>query len=201
MRKFLRLLLATGNPDKVSEIEKILDVPEIELLSLSEMGIELPPETGLTLFENALIKARHGFAASGLPTAAEDTGLFVDALGGMPGVFSSRFAGPGASYADNRQKLTAALRDFPFERRRARFVAVVAFTADGESFRRFDGVVEGFITRHDQGQGGFGYDPVFLYPPMGRTFAEIPRELKNRISHRAKAFAQLKEFLLESRIP
>jgi XTP/dITP diphosphohydrolase len=193
----LRVLVATGNPDKLREVSEIIAFPGLEITSLNDLGVKGPDEIGLTLRENAWIKAGHGFRASGIPTVAEDTGLFVDALGGMPGVFSSRFAGPGATYGDNRQKLLSLLAGVPFEKRRAWFTTVACITTDGEDFTFVEGRVEGFITRGKQGEGIFGYDPVFLYPPMGRTFAELPPDVKNAISHRGKALRMAREILLK----
>ena len=172
----------------------------IELVGFADMGISSPEETGLTLRQNAMIKASHGFKATGLPTAAEDTGLFVDGLDGMPGVFSARFAGPGASYQDNRRALLHQLKGLGPEKRRARFAAVVAFTENGRDFRFFRGEIEGFICDRERGDSGFGYDPVFVYPPMGRTLAQLEPEIKNKISHRAKVFAEFRRFLLEGRV-
>ncbi len=131
-----------------------------------------------------------------MTTIAEDTGLCVDALAGMPGVFSSRFAGTGATYRDNRQKLLSLLEGVPFAERRAFFATVACLTADGRSFAFAEGRVEGFITTEERGHGGFGYDPVFLYPQMGKTFAELPPEVKNAISHRARAFMAARDILL-----
>lgn len=186
------LLIATGNPDKLREIREILKDLPVELKSLGDLGLESPEETGLTLVENALIKARYGFERTGLPTLAEDTGLVVPALHGMPGVFSSRFAGEQATYADNRRKLLALMEGV--SDRRAAFVSVVAFV-DGRQEALFEGKVEGWIAREERGEGGFGYDPVFIYPPWGLSFAEIPLAWKNRISHRRRAWASSRYFL------
>ncbi|MGC8893317.1 MAG: RdgB/HAM1 family non-canonical purine NTP pyrophosphatase [candidate division WOR-3 bacterium] len=191
----MRILVATGNPDKFREINDILALAGHEIISLADLGIEGPEETGLTLMENARLKAEYGFRASGMTTIAEDTGLCVDALHGMPGVFSSRFAGPGATYRDNRQKLLSLLEGVPFSRRRARFTTIVCLTRNGKDLTFLEGWVEGFIIGQEQGEAGFGYDPVFLYPPMGRTFAELPPEVKNAVSHRAKAFRMAREVL------
>lgn len=192
----MRVLVATGNPDKFREISKIIAIPDLEIFSLKDLGIEGPEETGLTLRENARLKAEHGFRASGMTTIAEDTGLCVDALAGMPGVFSSRFAGPGATYRDNRQKLLSLLEGVPFAGRRAFFATVACLTSDGRSFAFAEGRVEGFVITEEHGQEGFGYDPVFLYPQMGRTFAELPPEVKNAVSHRARAFRAARDILL-----
>ncbi len=186
------VLIATGNPDKFREIRDILKGLPLKLYSLQDVGLSSPPETGLTLQENAWIKAWHGFQATGLPTLDEDTGLVVPALHGMPGVFSARFAGEGATYAQNREKLLRLLASQ--SDRRAAFVSVVAFV-DGHIRRFFEGRVEGWIAREERGSGGFGYDPVFIYPPWGQSFAEIPLAWKNRISHRFQAWRQVRAFL------
>ena len=186
-------VLATANPDKAREIAEILgdavrlrprpaDVPDVE-------------ETGDTLVENARSKARALVAATGSAAIADDTGLEVDALGGAPGVRSSRFAGEGASYRDNVEKLLESLAGVP-EPRRARFRTVaVALWPDGTELVA-EGTVEGSISEAARGAGGFGYDPVFVADAAGgRTFAEIPAADKNRISHRALAFRELKQRL------
>jgi XTP/dITP diphosphohydrolase len=153
------------------------------------------PETGATLEENARIKARAAVAATGRPAIADDTGLFVDALAGAPGVHSSRYAGPGATYADNVRKLLAALEGVPAAERGARFrtVALLA-TPDGRE-KSFEGVLEGRIAAAARGAHGFGYDPVFEVAGTARSLAEIPLEEKNRISHRARAFGAAAAFL------
>ncbi len=187
-----KLVLATFNKDKIREISKIFE--GFELLALRDFGAEPPQEDGLTLLENALKKARSAFEATGIPSMADDTGLFVEELGGMPGVFSARFAGPGASYEDNWRKLLELLEGVPLPRRRARFRTVAVYF-DGERVIKAAGEVWGFITEEPRGEGGFGYDPVFLYPPMGRTFAEMPLEAKNAVSHRGRAFRLLRRLL------
>lgn len=186
------ILIATGNPDKFQEIRDILQGLPVTLQNLKDFGLASPEETGLTLMENALIKARYGHERTGLPTLAEDTGLVVPALHGMPGVFSARFAGEGATYADNRRKLLALMESR--SDRRAMFVSVVAFV-DGATVALFEGKVEGWIAREERGSGGFGYDPLFVYPPWGLSFAEIPIAWKNRISHRRKAWERAEAFL------
>ncbi len=189
----MRLVLATWNLDKIREIRQILK--DIEIIPISKFpGAEKVEEMGLTFWENAYLKAKYAFELTGLPSAADDTGLVVDYLHGFPGVFSSRFAGENATYTENRKKLLRLLKGVPMSKRRASFVCVVAFV-DKNNIAFFEGRVDGFIIPEERGSGTFGYDPVFLYPPYGRTFAEIPVELKNRVSHRFKAFKQLKEFL------
>lgn len=191
-----RLVLATGNPDKAGEIAAILEPAGVETVAASAIaeGWEVE-ETGATIEENARLKARAAVAATGRPALADDTGLFVDALGGAPGVRSSRYAGETATYADNVAKLLAALEGVPEGRRGARFrtVAVLA-RPDGEE-RSFEGTLEGAIGHAPRGDGGFGYDPVFVVANTGRTLAEVPFDEKNRTSHRARALAEVAEFL------
>lgn len=192
-----RFVLATANPDKAAEIERILtdagapvelaprpaDVPDVE-------------ETGVTLEDNARLKAVALVEATGMPAIADDTGLEVDVLGGAPGVVSARFAGPDATYADNCAHLLERLAGVPAERRSARFVTVaIARWPDGREVAAF-GAVEGRITEAPRGDGGFGYDPVFAADEAGgATFAEIPAAEKHAISHRGRAFRTLAEGL------
>ena len=188
-----RLVLATGNPHKVKEIEPLLAGAGVELVSVGGLvkGWDVD-ETGETLEENAALKARAAVGATGTPAVADDTGLFVDALGGEPGVRSSRYAGPGCSYADNVRKLLAAMTGA--EARSARFRTAVVLACPDGTERVFDGVLEGTIGTGARGTGGFGYDPVFVLPG-GRTLAELPLAEKNRVSHRAAAFRALTAWL------
>lgn len=190
-----RLILATRNADKVAEITRILAVPHGGLASLLDYP-EIPEieETGLTLEDNALIKARESHRRTGLPSLADDTGLEVDALKGAPGVYSSRFAGPGASYADNTAKLLREMEGVPDKDRRARFRCVVALKS-GEREEWVEGKLEGVILRETRGAGGFGYDPVFFIPRAGKTLAEMSLEEKNALSHRGDAFRRMAERL------
>lgn len=151
-------------------------------------------ETGDTLEENATLKAVAAVEATGMAAIADDTGLFVDALGGAPGVRSSRFAGPGCTYADNVRKLLSALSEVSAETRSARFRSVVVLACPDGSRRTFHGALEGSIARDARGTGGFGYDPVFLLPD-GATLAELPLSEKNRVSHRGAAFAEFAAWL------
>lgn len=188
-----RLVLATGNPYKVQEIAPLL------------VGVDLVPvgrlvdawdveETGDTLEDNAALKARAAVLATGMPAVADDTGLFVDALDGAPGVRSSRYAGPGGTYADNVRKLLDAMSGLDGSSRGAHFRSVVVLACPDGSQRVFDGVLEGAIATWPRGVGGFGYDPVFVLPG-GETLAELSLEEKNRVSHRAAAFAGLAAWL------
>jgi XTP/dITP diphosphohydrolase len=189
-----RVVAATKNPDKAREVRAVLAVvaPGVELIE----GLEWPDveESGDTLEENALLKARAVAAATGLPALADDTGLEVAALGGAPGVHTARYAGPGAGYAANRRVLLAALEGVAD--RRARFRTVVALVVPGGGEVLAEGVLEGRITSEERGSGGFGYDPVFEVE--GRTLAELGEDHKNRISHRARALAALAAALGEA---
>ena len=182
-----RLVVASKNPDKISEIEEIL-----RSLSLADeivRGLDWPDieETGRTLKENALIKARAVVEFTGLPVVADDTGLEVDALGGGPGVNTARYAGPGASYEDNVVRLLESMEGV--EDRTAQFRTVVALVMPDGVEVTTEGSVEGVITKERRGGGGFGYDPVFEVD--GQTLAEMPAEDKNALSHRARALRAL----------
>ncbi|MGH7550789.1 MAG: RdgB/HAM1 family non-canonical purine NTP pyrophosphatase [Gemmatimonadota bacterium] len=192
-----RLVLATGNPDKVREIEDVfrpLDLPVVAVTCLIQ-GWAVA-ETADTLAGNALLKARAARVVTGETTISDDTGLFVDALDGAPGVRSSRYAGFDATYADNVRALLEALRGVPEADRSARFRTLVALVrADGEE-REFGGELRGRILAAPRGDRGFGYDPVFFVPEEGRTLAELPLDRKNAISHRARAFRAAAGFLV-----
>jgi len=197
-----KILIATKNPDKFREIHHLLAELSYDFVSLIDFpDIEGAEETGLTLLENSTIKALDAYRKTGIPAVADDTGLSVFALQGMPGVFSARFAGKNATYRDNRLKLLN-LMDGVTDRR-ASFVTVVTFVIDESRIFHFIGEVEGFITTEERGNMGFGYDSIFLYPQLGKTFAEIPLEHKNKISHRARAFSLFRRFLMtyESNFP
>ncbi|MCM8750049.1 RdgB/HAM1 family non-canonical purine NTP pyrophosphatase [Thermomicrobiaceae bacterium CFH 74404] len=189
-----RIVLASSNPGKLRELQSLLP-PEVEVVSAAEAGVTLPPETGSTFAENALLKARAAAQQSGLIAIADDSGLEVDALGGEPGVRSARYAGPRASDAANIALLLNRLDGVPEGRRTARFRAVVALVVpDGSEFLG-EGVLEGQIVHAPRGQGGFGYDPVFQPLGENRTVAEMTLEEKNRVSHRAQALRQVIEAL------
>ncbi len=192
----MRILLASHNRDKKREVASILS--DFEIIDLHDMGLDTSiPETGLTLKENALIKASFAYEKFNTLTIADDTGLVVWNLMGMPGVFSSRFAGEKATYKDNRKKLLKLLEDTDPSKRRASFFTVVTVFVNPEKVFYVQGRVDGIITHEERGLNGFGYDSVFLYPPLGRTFGEIPDFVKNRISHRARAFKKVKRILKE----
>jgi XTP/dITP diphosphohydrolase len=185
----VQVLLATGNKGKVKELEELLNEEDIQILSLRDFP-QIPDieETGETFAENALIKARAAAAASNMVTLADDSGLEVDALEGRPGVLSARYAGEPKDDERNTHKLLAELQGVPDEKRAARFRCCLAIVKPGGKEILTDGTVEGRILHSKQGTGGFGYDPVFYLPEMGRTMAELSLEEKNRISHRAQAF-------------
>ncbi len=189
----MKIILATRNQHKIEEIKKILADPQIEILTLEDFP-EVPEieETGKTLEENAVLKAKKVFSVTGIPALADDSGLEVDALNGAPGVVSARFAGPGCSYKDNNLKLLRLLKGIPREKRGAIFRCVVALALSQDDIRIVEGKVKGIITESEIGESGFGYDPVFFHPESGKTFAELERGEKNRISHRGIAFGKAK---------
>ncbi len=193
------LLVATGNHGKLRELEHLLDGVVERIRSLADFpDIGAAIEDGETFEENAVKKACHAALASGLPAIADDSGLVVDALGGRPGVYSARFAGEGAGDAANNDRLLAELAAVGAEKRTAAFRSVIALCMPNGDCRTFAGEVRGLILAEPAGEGGFGYDPLFLVPEYGKTMAELPLTVKNRISHRGKAFALLKEYLASS---
>lgn len=187
--------IVTKNAGKLAEIRDILACSGIEVRSIYEVvDIGEVVETGKTYLENALLKARAGFLKTRLPSIGEDSGLEVDALGGLPGLYSARFGGPGLSQRERIHLLLERLKGVPKEKRTARFVCVAALVGPwGENV--FEGTCEGYIAEEPQGEMGFGYDPVFVFPPLGKTFAQLGPEVKNKVSHRAIAFRKLAEFL------
>jgi XTP/dITP diphosphohydrolase len=192
----VKFVVATFNRDKAAELHALLALPDVELVPLADWpGAKAPEETGDTLLANARIKARAAVALTRLPAIADDTGLEVDALGGAPGVHAARYAGPGATYADNVAKLLRELAGVPPEQRTARF-RTVCFAAwpDGTEMSA-DGALEGTITDSPRGTNGFGYDPVFVPKRETRTVAELSESEKNAISHRAKAVKALGKLL------
>ncbi len=188
----MRIALATANPDKAVELRALLDLPEVELLASTGDPID---ETGATLDENALLKARTVRDRTGMIALADDTGLFVHALNGRPGHRAARFAGEDATYADNVALLLESLRATPLAERDAAFRSVIAIAAPSGAEVLAYGAVRGRITFAPRGASGFGYDPVFLIPPLGRTMAELTLVEKNAWSHRARAAAQARRLL------
>ncbi len=192
------LLVATRNRGKLKELEALLAGAVDRLLSPVDIpDVPEVEEDGASFQENAVKKAHCVALSIGKPVLADDSGLVVEALGGRPGVYSARFAGEGASDDDNNSKLLREMACLPAERRTAAFRCVVALCFPDGICRTFDGELRGVILDAPRGTGGFGYDPLFLVPEYGQTLAELPLEVKNSISHRGKALAKLKEYLVE----
>jgi len=195
----MRLLVATNNAGKIREYQDLLAGLNLELCGLLDIGITTEvDETGQTFEENARLKAAAYGQASGLLTLADDSGLEVEALGGVPGVYSARYAGKGATDADRYRKLLVALEGVPWEKRAARFRCVIALAWPNGHVEAFDGQCNGVIAFEPKGTNGFGFDPVFYMPEHGCTMAELPEEKKNRISHRAKAAMLARERLMNA---
>jgi XTP/dITP diphosphohydrolase len=192
----MSLLLATTNRGKIRELRRILGDQGIDVIGLGEWASEVE-ETGETFAENALLKARYYHSVSGLPTVADDSGLAVEALNGAPGIYSARYAGPDASDRERVDKLLVELKDVPEARRGAHFVCVAAIVWKGGE-RTFTAEVHGQLLKEVRGSGGFGYDPIFYYPPLGRSFAELSEPEKAAVSHRGLAFGQLVQWLKQS---
>ncbi|WP_100655971.1 RdgB/HAM1 family non-canonical purine NTP pyrophosphatase [Alteromonas flava] len=180
-------VLASGNAGKVAEFNHLFSAQQVRVTAQTELKVSSVPETGTTFIENAIIKARHASAQTGLPAIADDSGLVVDALQGAPGIYSSRYAGAEASDSDNIDKLLAALREQT--NRRAHFYCCLVFMrhADDPVPLISEGLWHGEIAQQRAGQSGFGYDPVFFFPALGCTAAELSKDQKSAISHRAKA--------------
>lgn len=184
-----QLLVATTNPGKLREIRVLMSGVPLELMSLADLpSVAEPEETGTTFEENATLKARYYAERSGLLTVAEDSGLVVDALDGEPGVRSARFLRPDASYPERFEEIFRRLDERPEEPRTARFVAALACVDNGQVIFETTGVVEGEVANAPHGTGGFGYDPIFYYPPYRRTLAEVTGAEKMRVAHRGVAF-------------
>jgi XTP/dITP diphosphohydrolase len=199
----ITLVIATGNPGKFKEIAALLKGLKVRIVPLDRVGpVEVPPESGDSFQENARLKAVAVMRATGRLSLADDSGLEVDALGGAPGVLSARFGGPGKTDADRYRLLLEKLIGIPPERRSARFRCVVAIAVPDGRVHFAEGVCEGRITSSPRGSHGFGYDPVFEVPALGRTLAEVEPDVKNRLSHRAHAVRAARgmlERLLSSR--
>lgn len=185
------LVLATGNQGKVTELAKMLSSLEIEVLPQSDFNVPEVPETGTTFVENAIIKARHAAKITGHPAIADDSGLEVDGLNGAPGVYSARFAGVDASDQDNIDKLLVELGDNPVRSARFWCVLVLIRHVDDPTPLICSASWEGQITQSQDGQGGFGYDPIFYVPKLDCTSAQLSKEQKNAISHRGQALKAL----------
>lgn len=198
-----RLVLATGNAGKVAELQPLLEAAGLDLECLTQRSLGIPDaeETGGSFVENALLKARHAAHASGLPALADDSGLLVDALGGAPGLITAHYAGVHGDAAGNIARLLRELDGLPDEERGAEFYSVIVLLRHAGDPRPLiaEGRWRGRILQAAQGDGGFGYDPVFFLPGHGCSAAQLPGELKNRISHRGQALAQLIHELRSSR--
>ena len=196
----MKIILASHNWNKFSEMEEILRKMPIELITLNEFQeIGEIIEDGKTLKENAFIKARTVHNLTNLPAISDDTGLEVDTLGGGPGIYSARYAGENCSYSDNVNKLLDEMKNIPPERRSARFRTVIAYVDDNMELAT-EGTVEGIIADMPKGFDGFGYDPVFYIPNIKKTYAEMSINEKNKISHRGKAVKNM-QALLQSHLP
>ena len=192
----MELVLATGNRDKQQEMKALLQDLGLTIRTLDEFpAAPVVVEDGETCQANAGKKAREIAQFTGALTLADDTGLEVDALGGRPGVFAARYAGAHATYADNCRKLLDELTGVPTEQRGARFLTVVAIADPVSSVEFVEGVLRGRIADHCSGGHGFGYDPVFIVPELGKTLAALTLDQKNRISHRGQALAKAKDVL------
>ncbi len=187
------IVLASGNPGKLREIDQLLAPLHFNVIPQSRFAVPEVEETGLTFVENAIVKARNAARHAGLPAIADDSGIEVDALLGAPGVYSARYAGANATDAQNLRKLLEDLAGVPPERRGARFQCLIVYlrhTSDPTPII-CQGTWEGSILSEPRGAGGFGYDPVFFVPTQGCSAAELPPQLKNELSHRGQALRQL----------
>ncbi len=191
------IVLASNNPGKVREFGQLLAAARIHVIPQGDRGVPEVAETGLTFVENAILKARNAARFSGLAALADDSGIEVDALHGAPGIYSARFAGPGASDTDNLVKLLRDLEQVPDAQRTARYQCVLVYLrhADDPTPLICQGTWEGLIGRAPRGDAGFGYDPIFIVPSHGCTAAELAPEVKNRLSHRGQALRQLQHLL------
>ena len=195
-----RLLVATTNPNKVKEIRRVLDGADVEVMTLEGWpDVVAPEETGRTFEDNARLKATYYARATGQVTVAEDSGIEIDALGGVPGVESARYAGEETSYPEKFARLYAALDRTGTRDSAARFVCALAMASPDAILFEARGIIEGRVAHEPAGSGGFGYDPFFFYPPYGRTLGQVTPEEKLAVSHRGQAFRKLREFLASLR--
>ncbi|AXF76878.1 XTP/dITP diphosphatase [Erwinia tracheiphila] len=188
-----KVVLATGNAGKVRELADLLTDFGMEIVAQSELGVQSAEETGLTFIENAILKARHASAVTGLAAIADDSGLAVDALGGAPGIYSAHYAGEDATDQQNIEKLLNALQTVPDGKRQAQFHCVLVFLRHAEDPTPlvFHGCWQGEIARSASGEGGFGYDPIFFVPELVKTAATLSKDEKLAVSHRGKALTLL----------
>jgi len=197
MKKIKKIVLASGNAGKVREINKLFAASGIEIVPQSDFNVPDVPETGTTFVENAIIKARHAAQCTGLPAIADDSGIEVDALDARPGVYSARYAGDNASDTDNNNKMLEELQGVPDEERTARYQCLLVFMRSHTDPVPIitQGSWEGRILHAPEGDGGFGYDPIFYIPSQNCSGGNLPLEIKNTMSHRAIALhAMLDEF-------
>ncbi|MDI9237525.1 RdgB/HAM1 family non-canonical purine NTP pyrophosphatase [Lysobacter sp. LF1] len=196
----MKWVIASSNAGKLREFRELLGGSGIEFVTQGEMGVGDADETGLTFVENALLKARKAARETGMPALGDDSGLCVDALGGAPGLYSARYAGEHGNAQANIDKLLHALRDVPDAQRTAHFYAVIVLVRHAEDPQPLiaEGIWNGRVLHERRGDGGFGYDPVFLDPEQGLSAAQLDPELKNRISHRGLALAALRQKLLDA---
>lgn len=188
-----KIVLATGNAGKLREFQQMLGSADVDFVTQRSLGVSDADETGLSFVENAILKARHAAAATGLPALADDSGLEVDALLGQPGIYSARYAGPGATDAQNNAKLLDALSAVAEAQRTARFQCCIAFMRHATDPMPFvcHGTWEGRILFAPTGENGFGYDPLFFVPTQGCASAQLEPAIKNSLSHRGQALRQL----------
>ncbi|MEO8209818.1 MAG: RdgB/HAM1 family non-canonical purine NTP pyrophosphatase [bacterium] len=191
-----KILIASNNGHKISEIKSILkNNPFIELFSLKDFGVKVDViEDGNTLEENALKKAKEINKVFNIPTLSDDTGLFVEALNGEPGVYSARYSGENASYQDNCDKLLSRLENIKIVKRTARFESVICYYLTENEYYFFKGICDGNIIKEERGKNGFGYDPLFIPEKSNKTFAELEDDEKNKISHRGRSLKKFKDF-------
>lgn len=196
----MKFVVASSNAGKLAEFRDLLGNAGYEFATQGELGVTDAEETGLTFVENALLKARHAARATGLPALADDSGLCVDALGGAPGLYSARYAGAHGDAQANIAKLLEAMKDVPRARRTAHFIAVIVLLRHAEDPQPViaEGRWSGLILDAPRGSGGFGYDPVFLDPENNLSAAEFDPAIKNRLSHRGRALATLRQKLADT---
>ena len=198
----MKLVVASSNPGKLAELRDLLGEAGHEFVTQGELGVTDAEETGLTFVENALLKARHAARTTGLPALADDSGLCVDALDGAPGLYSARYAGSHGNAQANIAKLLEAMKDVPPAHRTAHFIAVIVLLrhADDPQPVIAEGRWSGVVLDAPRGNGGFGYDPVFLDPENNLSAAEFEPAIKNRLSHRGRALALLRQKLADAKL-
>lgn len=194
-----KIVLATNSPHKLREITEILSPTAYKIIPQSDFSIPEAEEIGLSFVENAILKARNAARYANLPAVADDSGLEIDALNGRPGIYSARYAGKNAADKDNNAKVLNEMRNIPENKRNARFQCVIAFLKHVEDPSPFicQGIWEGNILFEERGKNGFGYDPLFFVPTHNCSAAELPQEVKNKISHRGQALSLLRKFFAD----